>query len=72
MTIMRALSISMDDDFELHLKRKPNSFFTNNYVNDGLKGWQTNMDIIQCFQSSGIHWTKYSKMDQVKFREDSL
>ena len=47
MIIMRALSISKDDDFELHLKRKPNSCFTNNYVNDGLKGWQTNMDIIQ-------------------------
>ena len=41
-----ALSISKDDDFELHMKRKPNSCFVNNCVNDKLKGWQANMDII--------------------------
>ena len=33
----RALSISKDNDFELHLKRKPNSCLVNNYFNDGLK-----------------------------------
>ena len=29
-----ALSISNDNDFELHLKRKPNSCFINNYFVD--------------------------------------
>ena len=36
----RTLSISTDEDLELHLKRKPNSCFV-----VGLKAWQGNMDI---------------------------
>ena len=38
-----------DDDFELHLKREPNSCFINNYFNDGLQEWQENMDIQHVF-----------------------
>ena len=38
-----------DDDFELHLKREPNSCFVNNYFNDGLQEWQANMDIQHVF-----------------------
>ena len=41
----RALSISKDGNLELHLKRKPNSCFVNNYFDVGLKAWQANMDI---------------------------
>ena len=41
----RALSISKDEDLELHLKRQSNSCFVNNYLDVGLKVWQTNMDI---------------------------
>ena len=41
----RALSISKDEDLELHLKRVPNSCFVNNYFDVGLKAWQANMDI---------------------------
>ena len=33
----RAVSISKDKDLELHLKRKPNSFSTNNYFDVDLK-----------------------------------
>ena len=41
----KALSISKDEDLELHLKMQPNSCFVNNYFDAGLKVWQTNMDI---------------------------
>ena len=45
----RALSISKDEDLELHLKRQPNFCFVNNYFDIGLKGWQANMDIQPVF-----------------------
>ena len=41
----RALSISKDESLELHLKRKPNSCFVNNYFDVGLKAQQVNMYI---------------------------
>ena len=41
----KALSVSKDDNLELHLKTQPNSCFVNNCFNVGLKSWQTNMDI---------------------------
>ena len=34
-----ALSISVDDDYELHLIRPPNSFFVNNHFDEGLRAW---------------------------------
>ena len=40
----RALSTS-----KLHLKRKPNSCFSNNYFDFGLKAWQANMDMQPVF-----------------------
>ena len=45
----RALSISKDEDLELHLKMKPNSCFVNNYFDVGLKAWQANIDIQPVF-----------------------
>ena len=45
----RALSISKDEDLELHLKREPNSCFVNNYFDIGLKVWQVNIDIQPVF-----------------------
>ena len=45
----RALSISKDEDLELHLKRQPNSCFFNNYFDVGLKSWQADMDIQPVF-----------------------
>ena len=45
----RALSISKDEDLELHLKRQPNSCFINNYFDVSLKAWQANMDIQAVF-----------------------
>ena len=45
----RALSISKDNDYELHLIRPPNSCFVNNYFDVGLCAWQANMDIQPVF-----------------------
>ena len=44
-----ALSISVDDDCELHLIRPPNSCFANNYFDTGLRAGQANMDIQPVF-----------------------
>ena len=41
--------MSKNDDLELHLKRQPNSYFVNNYFDDGLKAWQVNIDIQPVF-----------------------
>ena len=45
----RALSISKDEDLELHLKRQPDSCFVNNYFDVDLKAWQANMDMQPVF-----------------------
>ena len=45
----RALSISKDEDLELHLKKEPDSCFVNNYFDIFLKTWQANMDIEPVF-----------------------
>ena len=45
----RALSISKDEDLELHLKRELNPCFANNYFDIGLKAWQKNMEIQSVF-----------------------
>ena len=39
----------MDDDYELHLIRPPNSCFINNYFDLGLRAWQANMNIQPAF-----------------------
>ena len=44
-----ALSIYEEKDFQLHLKRPPNSCFVNNYFSDGLLSWEANLDIQQVF-----------------------
>ena len=44
-----ALSISKDSDFEIHLKRPPNSCFVNNYFAEGLQAWEANMGIQPVF-----------------------
>ena len=40
-----ALSISTDNDFQLHLKRSANSCFVNNYFAEGVYAWEANIDI---------------------------
>ena len=48
--IIKELSlISKDEDLEPDWNRKPNSCFVNNYFDNGLKGWQANMDIQTVF-----------------------
>ena len=41
----KALSTSSDNDFQIHLKRPPNSCFVNNYFDEGLSAWKANIDI---------------------------
>ena len=45
----KALSISTDSDFQIHLKRPPNSCFVNNYFDEGLIAWKANIDIQPVF-----------------------
>ena len=44
-----ALSISGDDDFQIHLKREPNACFINNYFVEGWQSWKANSDIQPVF-----------------------
>jgi len=46
-----ALSISPDEDFEIHLYRPPNSCFVNNYFAVGLEAWEANIDIQPVFNT---------------------
>ena len=48
----KALSISSDDDFQIHLKREPNACFINCYVEEGLQAWKAKTD----FQPVLIHY----------------
>ena len=43
------ISISSDDDFQIHFKRPPNSCFVNNYFDEGLLACQANIDIQPVF-----------------------
>ena len=43
------MSISNDSDFQIHLKRQPNAFFINNFLEEGLQAWQANIDIQPVF-----------------------
>ena len=44
-----ALSIAPDEDFEIHLRRPPDSCFINNYFALGLEAWEANLDIQPVF-----------------------
>ena len=44
-----ALSTSSDADFQIHLKRHPNSCFVTNYFHEGLLAWKANIDIQPVF-----------------------
>ena len=41
--------ISDDDDFQIHLRRLPDSCFVKNYFADGLIAWEANLDIQPVF-----------------------
>ena len=43
------MSISSDSDFQIHLKRKPNACFINNFFVEGLQVWKANIDIQPVF-----------------------
>ena len=60
----RVLSISKDENLELHLKREPNFYFVNNYFDVCLKAWQANTDIYPVFNEyigSDIYVTIFLK-----------
>ena len=60
----RVLSISKDENLELHLKREPNFCFVNNYFDVCLKAWQANTDIYPVFNEyigSDIYVTIFLK-----------
>ena len=44
-----ALAISTDNDFQVLMKRFPNSCFIDNYFADGLRAWEANLDIQPAF-----------------------
>ena len=44
-----ALSISCDSDFQIHIRRKPNACFINNFFLEGLKAWKANINIQPVF-----------------------
>ena len=44
-----ALSTSQDADFQINLNRPPNSYFVNNYFDEGLSAWKANIDIQPVF-----------------------
>ena len=43
------LMISDQNDFQIHLRRMPDSCFLNNYFADGLIAWEVNLDIQSVF-----------------------
>ena len=47
----RALNISDDNDYQLHLRRRSNSCFVNNYFDVRLQAWEANMDIQPVFNN---------------------
>ena len=44
-----ALATSIDTDFQMHIKREPNTCFVNNYFVEGLQTWKANIDIHPVF-----------------------
>ena len=43
------LSISSDNDFQIHLKREPNACFINSYFVEGSQTWKVNINIQTVF-----------------------
>ena len=50
----KALAISDDNDFQIHLKCPPNSCFVNNYFDEGLMAWQANINIQPVFSHNNV------------------
>ena len=51
------LSISVDNDFQMHLKQLPNSCFVNNYLRTGLLAWEANLDKQPFFKHTKLSHT---------------
>ena len=57
--LYRAFSVSIYEDLELHLKRKIDSCFVNNYFYIELKAWKATMEIcwVKSFQIWSFFWS---------------
>ena len=64
----KALSISADQDYEIHYRRPPDSCFVNNYFEIGLLSWQANIDIqlfFNYFKAVSYMCSYFSKTESV-------
>ena len=55
---LRALPISVNDDFQIHLKRSTNSCFVNNYFYEDLIAWVAYIDIKRMLRRNAEHFLK--------------
>ena len=65
-----ALSISPDNDYEIHLKRSTGSCFVNNYNPVLLKAWEANLHIQpvhNCFKALTYMTAYFSKSESEVF-----
>ena len=64
----KVLSVSSDNDFQIHLRRLPSSCFVNNYFVHGLRAWEANLDIQPVFN----HYKAVSYMCVPIFRNQKM
>ena len=49
LSVFTRMTFSWSDDFQLYLKRPPNSCYVNNYFPESLLVWEANLDIQSVF-----------------------
>lgn len=59
-----ALSISDDDDFQVHFKKPPNSCFVNNFFFGVKIAWKTNLDVQTVFNHYKVVVYMYSYLSK--------
>ena len=66
-----ALSISPDNDYEIHLKRSTGSCFVNNYNPVLLKAWEANLDIqpVHNYFKALTYMTAYFSKPEIELSE---
>ena len=60
------LSVSNDNDFQVHIERPPNSWFVNNYFESSLLAWEADTDIqpvINHYKAITYMWAYLSKTE---------
>ena len=59
-----ALSVSSDDDYELHLQRLPDRCFVNNYFESSILAWEANIGIQPVIIIKQFHMCAYLSMTE--------